>query len=191
MNNKWPLLVVLVVLIGGIALAGTMVPGFQKRVDSGFLDEDGNGIPDEGVTVVGKYTSLYAYDAGGNWYWDLGDGREQGNASSVDELDQETLTTCDYQVEYRGNFEDDPFMDSGWIINNINCRGYDDNNKYNYLIVHESDPRYDGNPDNAIWGTWEYQALTVSGQGNLARPETPVGAEEVGGGGNGKGKGKN
>ncbi len=62
-------------------------------------------------------------------------------------------------------------MNSGWIMNNIRCSGYDDNGSYNYLIVHESDSRYQGIEENAIWGTWEYQTLTESGQGNLARPE--------------------
>lgn len=128
------------------------------------------------MTTNGKYTSLYADDANGGWYWDLGDGRVYGNVGSVDDLDQATLTVCDYQVQYRGNFENDPYLDSGWMINNINCKGYDDNGSYNYLIVHQTDPRYDGNPDWAIWGTWEYQILTVSGFGNLVRPMTPVGA---------------
>jgi hypothetical protein len=169
--------VVGLLVLSGIALAGTMVPGHQKQVDSGKLDQDGNGIPDEGVVVNGKYTSLYAYDAEGGWYWDLGDGRVQGTVSGVEELDSETLTQCDYQVEYRGTFDNNPFMDSGWIINNINCNGYNDNNKYNYLIVHESDPRYRGISENSIWGTWEYKALTQSGMGNLARPQTPVGGK--------------
>lgn len=168
-------IVVGLLVVTGIAFAGTMVPGHQKQVESGKLDADGNGIPDEGVVVNGKYTSLYAYDDAGNWYWDLGDGRVQGNVDSLSELDEVTLTQCDYQVEYRGSFDNDPFMDSGRITNNINCRGYDDNSTYNYIIVHESDPRYRGIPENAIWGTWEYKALTQSGYGNLARPETPVG----------------
>jgi len=133
----------------------------------GHCDRDG--------TVVGHYTSVYAYDANGDWYWDLGDGRELGTVASVDDLDQATLTVCDYVNNYRGDFGDDPFLDNGWIQNHINCSGYDDNNSYNYLIVHESDPRYEGNPDWAIWGNWEYHVLTITGFGNLARPEVPVG----------------
>jgi hypothetical protein len=61
-------------------------------------------------------------------------------------------------------------MDAGWIINTINCSGFDDNGQYNYLIVHESDPRYTGDPDLAIWGTWEYHVNVESGVGNLAAP---------------------
>lgn len=176
-KQLWPLALIAVVFIGtATVFAGTMVPGHQKKVDKGITDTDGNGYPDAGVEVNGKYTSLYAYDANGDWYWDLGDGRVQGTVDSVDALDANTMTSCDYQVQYRGGFENDPFLDNGWIMNNINCSGYDDNNKYNYLIVHESDPRYRGNPDNAVWGTWEYKTNTVSGLGNLARPETPVGA---------------
>ncbi|MEX2515113.1 MAG: hypothetical protein WD335_03220 [Candidatus Paceibacterota bacterium] len=147
----------------------------NSTVKSNFKDEDDNGIPDEGEVVTGKYTALYAYDAAGDWYLDLGDGREQGTVNSVDELDQSTLTVCDYQVQYRGSFENDPFLDSGWIINDIKCSGYDNNGTYNYVIVHETDPRYTGNSDWAIWNTWEFHTYTVSGQGNLVRPENYVG----------------
>jgi FlaG/FlaF family flagellin (archaellin) len=157
-------------------LAATVVPGQQKKIDTNKIDQDDNDIPDEDVTVNGKYTSLYAYDDLGDWYWDLGDGRVQGTVASVDDLDAGTLTTCDYQVQYRGNFENDPFMDSGWIMNNINCSGYDDNGTYNYLIVHETDPRYRGNPDWSVWGTWEYHVLTESGKGNLTRPQNAIGS---------------
>ena len=73
--------------------------------------------------MVGHYTSVYTYDDNGDYHWDLGDGRTQG-VSSVDELDQSTLTTCTYQVTYRGDFGGDPFLDDGWTINNIVCRGY-------------------------------------------------------------------
>lgn len=151
--------------------SSTVVPGHQDK-----YDDDGNGFPDEGVYVNGKYTSVYAYDSNGDYYWDLGDGRVQGTVDSISELDESTLTTCDYQVQYRADFGNDAFMDAGWIINDINCSGYDDNNTYNYLIVHESDPRYTGNPDWEIWGTWEYHANTVSGYGNLVRPENHVGS---------------
>lgn len=154
-----------------VSMSKTTVPGHSTDRQ----DSDGNGFPDEGVTVNGHYTALYAYDASGDWYWDLGDGRVQGTVGSVDELDASTLTECEYVVNYRGNFENDPFLDSGWIQNQINCSGYDDNNKYNFMIVHETDPRYRGNPDWSVWGTWEYHVLTVSGFGNLVRPENPVG----------------
>jgi hypothetical protein len=132
----------------------------------GHCDRDG--------TVVGHYTSIYAYD-NDNWYWDLGDGRVQGTVGSIDELDQTSLTKCDYVVNYRGDFGGDPFLDNGWIMNNINCSGYDDNGHYTYLIVHQTDPRYQGNPDWAVWGTWEYHVYTVSGFGNLVRPDHAVG----------------
>ena len=152
--------------IAAPALAGTRVPGHEKA----RYDQDENGFPDAGVMVNGHYTSLYAYDAGGDWYWDLGDGRILGTVASVEDLDAATLTTCDYIVNYRADFGNDPFMNSGWIHNNINCHGFDDNGHYKYLIVHETDPRYRGNPDWAIWGTWEYHVLASSGAGNLVRP---------------------
>lgn len=79
---------------------------------------------------------------------------------------------CHYVVNYRGDFGDDPYLDDGWIFNHISC---EDGAVFNYLIVHESDPRYTGDPDNAIWGTWEVKVLTVGGpidgpHGNLLRP---------------------
>lgn len=158
--------------VPGVSLAGTEVPGHQGA----RYDQDENGYPDEGVVVTGVYTSLYAYDASGAWYWDLGDGRIQGTVGSVEELEAATLTVCDYVNQYRGTFENDPFMDTGWIKNNIHCYGYDGNGTYNYLIVHQSDPRYTGNPDWAVWDTWEYHVVTESGTGNLARPESHVGS---------------
>jgi hypothetical protein len=168
--KKIALLVVLVGLGYGVyAIAGTIVPGQQGR-----YDKDNNGYPDAGATVTGKYTSVYAYDASGKWYWDLGDGRVQGNVSSLSALNQSTLTTCDYQVQYRGNFENDPYLNSGWIKNEINCKGYDDNGTYNSTIVHKTDKRYSGNPALSIWGEWEYQVNTMAKNGNLARPEKPV-----------------
>jgi len=170
--KKLFLLLILAGLAYGIYIyAATIVPGQQGRNDA-----DNNGYPDAGVTVTGKYVSVYAYDNGGDWYWDLGDGRIQGTVTSVSALDQATLTTCNYQVQYRGNFENNPFLDSGWIKNEINCKGYDDNNTYNYTIVHKTDNRYEGRPDLAIWGDWEYHVSTEAGVGNLARPEKPAGA---------------
>lgn len=160
---------VVILLSASAAFAGNSCDSNGSNTTvPGHCDRDGS--------VVGHYTSVYAYDDLGDWYWDLGDGRIFGTVGSVDDLEQATLTVCDYVVNYRGDFGGDPFLDNGWIQNHINCYGYDDNNHYNYLIVHESDPRYEGNPDWTIWGTWEYHVLTISGFGNLARPETPVGS---------------
>jgi hypothetical protein len=136
-------------------------------------DPDGTVVPGHcsdtipTTPVTGHYTSLYQEDADGDWYWDLGDGRIF--QSGV--LDTEPIVSCDYQVQYRGNFGGTPFLDDGWIINAIRC---DDGTAFQYLIVHASDPRYTGNPDWAIWGTWEYHTLVVSGAGNLVRPITPA-----------------
>lgn len=131
-------------------------------------DSNGNGIGDVGVQVNCNYTSYYATDASGNYYWDLGDGRvyTQG-VSSPDELDPATLEECFYQVHTRGTFNDDPFMDSGAIQNHIRCVGPEGTSTYNYLIVSQDDPRYTGNAAWSIWGTWEYHVLTQSGDGNL------------------------
>ncbi len=156
-------LLVAVILLPALAAAQTTVKGHQKKADA-----DGNGYPDVGVEVNGHYTSVYAYDLAGDWYWDLGDGRVQGSVGDPADLDQATATVCRYVNNYRATFNNDPYMDSGWIQNHIVCSGFE-RATYNYLIVHKTDPRYTGNPDWAVWGEWEYHALTVSGSGNLVR----------------------
>jgi hypothetical protein len=60
---------------------------------------------------------------------------------------------CDYVINYRGTFENNPFQDTGVISNQIRCHGYTGNATYNYQIVNESDPRYRGNPKWAEWAT--------------------------------------
>ena len=135
-------------------------------------DADGNGYPDSGRIVTGTYESLYAEDAQGNWWWDLGDGRILGSVSNLEALDAATVTRCDYQVSYRGDFGNTPSLDSGWINNSVRCHGYTRSTSH-YLIVHRTDPRYTGNPEWAVWGDWEYRVLTESGAGNLVRPYHP------------------
>lgn len=166
-------LALLLAVPAGAANAATTVPGHSP--DKSRIDSNTNGYPDVGVTVVGHYYSVYAYDANGDYYWDLGDGRVQGTVGSVGALEAKTRTVCRYVVNYRGTFEDNPFMDSGVIFNHIRCRGYDDNGVYQYQIVHETDPRYRGIAAWSIWGSWEYHVLTVSGEGNLVRPIAHVG----------------
>jgi hypothetical protein len=138
----------------------TVVPGQQKRLTE-------TGYAPAGVWVNGHYTALYAYDVSGAYYWDLGDGRVQSsaNVSSVADLDQSTLTTCDYVINYRADFGGNPYMDQGSIHNNIKCSGAE-KGTYNSVIVSNQDPRYTGNPDYAIWGNWEYIVDTASGLGN-------------------------
>jgi hypothetical protein len=163
------LIYVLVVL--ALLLATAPAEGAGKGGTGGKpWDRDGNGYPDQRLVVNGHYTSLYAYDAHGGWFRDLGDGSVQGTVNSVDALDAATLTVCDYMVNYRGSFENTPFLASGWIQNHINCSGYAGRSQTNALIVHQTDPRYQGNPDWAIWGSWEYHVRTELGQGNLVRP---------------------
>ncbi len=152
------------------ALSPTIVPGHQRE----RYDMDNNGIPDAGVYVNGHYDSIYAYDAQGGWYWDLGDGRIQSSVgvASIADLHQATLTICEYNVKFRADFGNDPFMDKGWISQSIVCRGYDypkGTAVFYYLIVHKTDSRYTGNPDWSVWGDWEYFALVESGTGNLPR----------------------
>ncbi len=130
----------------------TVVPGHRDRASG---------------TVVGRYDSVYAYDYNGDYYWDLGDGRVRGTVGSVDDLDPETLTVCDYVAVYRGDFGADPGLDDGWVRNNIRCHGYDGNGTYNALYIHESDPRFTGDR-TPIWTTWEVLVDARSGVGNVA-----------------------
>lgn len=153
----------------------------STTADSEFADEDGNGIPDEGEVVTGAYKSVFAYEGEygdaaypqEDWYWDLGDGRIYGTVGSIADLDQDRLTVCDYKIQYRGSFENDPFLDSGWDKNEINCTGFDDNNTYSYTIVHMTDPRYTGEKPPAFGGEWEYSVYTIKGQGNIVNPYSP------------------
>lgn len=121
--------------------------------------------------VTGTYTSVYAYDDSGAYYWDLGDGRVRmsSGVTSIEDLDQATLTVCDYRNIYRGDFGTDPSLDNGWVRNNIRCHGYDGNATFNGAYVHASDPRYSGEGES-IWTTWEVFVDTASGEGNLASP---------------------
>ncbi|MEQ6903760.1 hypothetical protein [Nocardioides sp. YIM 152588] len=150
-------------IAGTASAAPTTTPGQSKAK----YDQDGNGVPDAGVYVTGSYKSYYGEDANGDYYWDLGDGRVYKSVETPDDLDQATRVDCDYKNTYRADFGNDPFMDQGWIINNINCS---DGTAYHFLIVSDEDPRYTGDPDNAIWGTWEYHVNAQSGSGNLANP---------------------
>lgn len=182
-NNTFSAMLALLVLASCSDINNSGVDGNKLRTVEGstakssYKDMDNNGYPDEGEVVTGTYSALYAYDANGDFYFDLGDGRVQGTVGSVSELDQSTLTTCQYQVQYRGGYENDPFLDNGWVKNNIKCNGYDYDNaqSFNYTIVHETDPRYTGEKQPAFGGTWEYYVYAIGGEGNTVRPETPVG----------------
>jgi hypothetical protein len=82
----------LTVAVGGGAIAyadSTAVKGHQGP----RYDADNNGISDAGVFVTGHYTSFYAEDGNGDYYWDLGDGRIYSTVPSVADLDQASLTT--------------------------------------------------------------------------------------------------
>jgi hypothetical protein len=79
---------------------------------------------------------------------------------------------CHYVVNYRGDFGGDPYLDNGRIMNMINCPGgsvgSDNPNahtNYTYMFVSEGEPQWD---ENNIWGTWDWDILTVPGEGNVA-----------------------
>lgn len=150
-----------------LATATSLAQGKGRVVDA-----DNNGIPDVGVVVNGHYTSLYAYDATGNYYWDLGDGRVFKTVADISDLDPSTLTRCDYVINYRGTFENTPFLDSGWIQNHIVCSGAEPGT-FQDLIVHKTDRRFSGDPIKSAylgWGPdWEYHVSSWSGWGNIFR----------------------
>jgi hypothetical protein len=151
------------------AVNATAVPGQAVRSDA-----DNNGFSDVGVVVTGAYKAVHLSDASGNYYFDRGDGRIEGTVSSPDALDQSTITRCDYKISYRGTFENDPFLETGWISNHVKCGGYTATATYNTMIVHKSDPRYLGDPARAIWTDWELHVDTASGFGNWVRPHHPL-----------------
>ena len=135
------------VVVLGVFGSGTANAASVPGQSGARYDSDKNGYPDAGLVVSGNYTDSYADPDG----------------------------VCEVRVNYRGAFENDPYMDSGWIQNHYRCVAPDGTvSTYEYLIVNESDPRYTGNPDTAVWGNWEYKVLTESGSGNLVRPATHV-----------------
>jgi len=145
--------------IAALGLGGISTAAAQQRGNSG---NNGNGD-----RVTGMYKATYAYDENGDYYQYNGSNRglEQGTVDSIDELDQETLTTCEYKIQYQGSFGDDPYLDMGWIRNNIVCTGENPDNR-NVLYVSEDDPRYTGEGES-IWGTWEYFVDAQRGAGNV------------------------
>ncbi|MCZ7578552.1 MAG: hypothetical protein M5U18_16480 [Dehalococcoidia bacterium] len=149
------------------ATLGSAATGSACKIPKGG-DADNNGIGDADVQVICNYDSVYAYDDAGDYYWDLGDGRvyTSPGISNIEDLDQTTLSVCDYRIHTKGDFGNDPYMNSGDISNMIRCHGYDGVATYHYQIVSNDDPRFRGDPAYAIWGTWEYHVLTESGTGN-------------------------
>src|SRR4051812_5347050 len=102
-------------------------------------DADHNGFPDAGQIVNGRY----------------------------DEVDTSGDTVCKLVVTYRGDFGNDPYLDSGEISNPYACKGPHGNQTDNHQIGSQGAPRYRGNPDWTVCGGgWEYHALTQGGQGN-------------------------
>ncbi len=117
------------------------------------------------LSAVAVASPAFAYDSGTTVPGQSGrDGAVTGHYTLVQ-------GGCEYIVNYRGDFGGDPYLNDGWIMNKIKC---DDGGVYTYLIVHETDPRYTGNPDRAIWGSWEIVKETVKGSGNIANPNRPT-----------------
>lgn len=144
--RNWALIVTLFIAIG-IALGSTGSASADVTTVPGQsgprVDADNNGYPDVDKVVNGNYTDTYS-DADGD---------------------------CVVRVNYQGTFQNNPYLDSGWIQNHYRCVAPDGSvTTYNYLIVHESDPRYSGDPDWAIWGAWEFHVDAEGGSGNLVRP---------------------
>lgn len=140
-------------LIAGSALAdSTFVPGHDKDK----YDLDNNGFPDVGVTTVGVYSLQKFYDAFGYTVW-VFDDHVVGDYTL---LNFPTLTECTLHVRYRGEFQNDAGLDTGWLSYADNCSVHE---KYlhNYLIVHVTDARYTGDPDCSVWEEWgDWEVIT-------------------------------
>lgn len=69
----------------------------------------------------------------------------------------------------------DPFLDIGWVRNNISCSGYsyESTQAFNTLYAHETDPWYSEELES-IWGSWGIFVDAVGGTGNAANPKHPV-----------------
>ncbi|HVL66243.1 MAG TPA: hypothetical protein VM364_03150 [Vicinamibacterales bacterium] len=133
------LAVAVCLLTGTVAAAqSTLVPGHRKA------DRDGNGVADAGVNVNAHFTQTITWVSGGIEY------------------------SCTYVVNTRGDYGNDPYLNSGWIMNNVRCVGGGATAVFHYMIVHQSDPRYTGE-GWPIWGTWEWFSLVESQLGNVAR----------------------
>ncbi|MFW6109883.1 MAG: hypothetical protein ACOC6Q_00420 [Patescibacteria group bacterium] len=88
---------------------------------------------------------------------------------NVDEDHPEgTVTRVEFQEEddgwylimpYRGDFDGDPYLDDGWIINVWTDR---EGNAWVYMFVHDTDPRFTG--ENPIWGSWDWFLGTGGGK---------------------------
>ena len=129
-----------------------------------FINRAAATLAVAGLASLGLASSAQAYVA------DTTVPGQQGNDGKVTGHYTLSQGGCDYVVNYRGDFGGDAYLNDGWIMNQIKC---DDGWQGTYLIVHESDPRYTGNPDHAIWGSWEIVKLTVKGEGNLANTHAP------------------
>jgi|GEM_PF-3460861 len=165
-------------LLRGAAAAALTTATTGLAAAKGDPQRGNDGNHGNGPKVTGMYKAVFAYDADGGWYgWNLSDRHlESGTVASIAALDQATLTTCYYEVQYAGSFGDDPYLDYGWIANHVVCAGYEPDNR-NVLFVSESDPRYTGDGPS-IWGSWEYHVDAQRGKGNVlvtdeVRPHSP------------------
>lgn len=106
-------------------------------------DGDGNGSADAGILVNNHYRQVVEFAPD---------------------------FVCTYVVNTRGDFNNDPYLDSGRIMNSIRCTIGGQTVVYNYVIVDETHRRFTGDPDWAEYGgVWEYILLTESGLGNIVR----------------------
>ena len=121
----------------------------------------GSALADDGTVVPGQHR----YDADSNGYTDAG--------QVVTGRYTQASGGCTYQVSYRGDFGNDEYLDSGWIINNIRC-GKD---VYHVLVVTADDPRWSADGQDIGWGAgWLAVSFTQSGAGQLLNPHKHVDA---------------
>jgi len=173
MKRFLALLVIVTTCFWTATIMAQIMPAFPTGAHQKWLDEDGNGLPDEGVRVGGRFEGFSASDSFGHRFVDLGEGFSFGDDWA--DFDEETLSICTRQVIYSGEFDNNIGIDSGWVWNRSHCTGFgfEVPRILVLLVVHESDPRYTGT-GVATDDDWELQFDIASGCGNSPANGKPI-----------------
>jgi hypothetical protein len=143
----------------------SIVAGQQQKI----VDLDQNGYPDAGITYVGHFKMVYAYDMYNRYYFFDGL-NTYTNVGSVDALDKTTRVVQEYNITYNVDFGNTGYPVKGWYRQSVVCKGYQYPNGgavYVYLTVHRTDPRFNG--ESLVFGDWQQFVLVWSKHGNIPR----------------------
>jgi hypothetical protein len=80
-------------------------------------------------------------------------GKVVTHAMLEDYYDSDLDKTCDVVMNTVGDFDGDPYMNDGKMMNRYIC---EDGSVYTYIIFHESHPAYDADRLHGVWGSWGY-----------------------------------